>query len=171
MNKSITLLACSLLLTSNYALADRPAMSERSEPLELEPVVEEISPVVEEMPEAAPEMEDMSAVEVEMQQETVEAEPVEEVGAEAEPVIQVYDHRTETETSGDVLEIQPGETLPFRVLDFPRRGMKMEKVKNELGEPLEISDAIGDPPITTWTYKDRVVYFEYSSVVHVVAIP
>ena len=76
-----------------------------------------------------------------------------------------------SEIKGDVIEMQPGETLPFRALDFPRRGMTMEKVKNELGEPLEISDAIGKPPITTWTYKDRVVYFEYSSVVHVVAVP
>ncbi len=73
------------------------------------------------------------------------------------------------QVTGDALEIQPGETLPVSALDFPRRGMTMEKVKNELGEPLEISDTIGKPPITTWTYNDRVVYFEYSSVVHVVA--
>lgn len=174
MNKSITLLACSLLLTSNYALANRPAMSERDD-LELE-VVEEISPIIEEKPVAAPEAEDMSAVEVEMQQESVETEALEEVDTEAteteaEPVIHVYDHRTETEITGDVIEMQQGDSLPVRVVDFPRRGMKMDKVRNELGEPLEMSDAIGTPPITTWTYRDRVVYFEYSSVVHVVATP
>ena len=162
MNKTITLLACSLLLASNYALADRPAMDERSESLELE-VVEEISPVAEEIPAVTPETEDMSAVEVEIQQE--------QETIEAEPVIQVIDFRdnAQTQTSGDVIELQESETLPVRVVDFPRRGMTMDKVRNELGEPLEISDTIGKPPITIWTYEDRVVYFEYSSVVHVVA--
>lgn len=144
MNKSITLLACSLLLASNYALAeaDRPAMSDRSEMYELEPIVEEI-------PEPAPEMATESVSEVSAQPPEVEM--------------------TDTQVTGDVIEIQEGETLPVRVLDFPRRGMTMDKVRNELGEPLEISATIGKPPITVWTYGDRVVYFEYSSVVHVVA--
>jgi hypothetical protein len=47
--------------------------------------------------------------------------------------------------------------------------MSMDKVENELGRPLEISDTVGDPPITSWTYADRVVFFEYSTVLHVVA--
>jgi hypothetical protein len=76
---------------------------------------------------------------------------------------------TMQQTSGDVLEIQPGETIPVTLLDFPRRGMSMDKVENELGRPIEISDTVGDPPITSWTYADRVVYFEYSTVLHVVA--
>jgi hypothetical protein len=71
--------------------------------------------------------------------------------------------------TGDTLELHPGETLPVNVLDFPRRGMSMEKVQNELGIANEVSDAIGEPPITTWTYSDRVVYFEHDHVVHVVA--
>jgi len=70
--------------------------------------------------------------------------------------------------TGDALEMKPGETIAINPLDFPRRGMSMEKVKNELGEPLTISDAVGDPPITTWSYADRIVYFEYSTVIHVV---
>lgn len=179
MNKSITLLTGSLLLVSNLALADRPAMSERTEAFELEPMVEEISPSIEEMPAATQEMEpmveDMSAVEVEMQQEQQSTEeiPAAVSSGDAEPAIHVYDHRTDTEITGTVLtgepvELQPGETLPVRVLDFPRRGMSMDKVRNELGEPMMMSDAIGEPPITTWTYRDRVVYFEYSSVIHVV---
>lgn len=71
--------------------------------------------------------------------------------------------------TGDVIEIQPGETIVINPLDFPRRGMTMDKVQNELGEPLEISPAVGDPPITAWTYNDRVVFFEYSRVIHAVA--
>lgn len=144
MNKFITLLACNILLASNYALADRPAMSERSEMYE-----PELESMVEEIPEPAPEM---------------AAEPVSEISDQSSET-----EMTDTQVTGDVVEIQEGETLPVRVLDFPRRGMTMDKVRNELGEPLEISATIGTPPITIWTYSDRVVYFEYSSVVHVVA--
>ena len=72
-------------------------------------------------------------------------------------------------TTGDVLEMQPGETINIHPLDFPRRGMSMDKVKNELGHPVDISPAVGEPPITRWTYPDRVVFFEYSKVIHAVA--
>lgn len=76
--------------------------------------------------------------------------------------------------SGDVLqlpatEIQPGETIKIKLLDYPRRGMSMDKVQQEYGQPIAISDTVGKPPITRWTYADRVVYFEYSTVLHVVA--
>ena len=74
-----------------------------------------------------------------------------------------------TVTTGDALEVQPGETLPVRMLDFPRRGMSMDKVQNELGRPVQIIPAVGEPPITTWVYDDRNVYFENSTVIHVVA--
>lgn len=72
------------------------------------------------------------------------------------------------QVTGDVLEMQPGDTIIINPLDFPRRGMSMDKVENELGQPVDISPSIGDPPITSWTYPDRVVYFEYSKVIHVV---
>lgn len=79
--------------------------------------------------------------------------------------------RTETRSSGDVMDMPGSEAVaePVRQLDFPRRGMTQDKVQNELGRPLEIVPAVGEPPITRWVYNDRVVYFEYSSVVHVVA--
>ncbi len=69
---------------------------------------------------------------------------------------------------GDVLEMQPGDTIVISPLDFPRRGMSMDKVQNELGRPVEISPTVGEPPITSWTYPDRVVFFEHSKVIHVV---
>jgi len=72
------------------------------------------------------------------------------------------------QVSGDVLELQPGETIIINPLDFPRRGMSMDKVQNELGRPVEIAPSVGEPPITSWTYSDRVVFFEYSRVIHVV---
>jgi hypothetical protein len=81
---------------------------------------------------------------------------------------------SETRTSGDVLGM-PMETSteatakPVKQLDFPRRGMTQDKVQNELGRPIEIIPPVGEPPISRWVYDDRVVYFEYSSVIHVVA--
>lgn len=184
----ITLASCCLLFVSTQALADRPAMSERpasSEPemIDISTDLEEV-PVFEELPaqETAPQAEAIPATEESSALETlpgmegtpaveVEMPPQEQPSDELEPVIHVYDHRTETKVTGDVIELQPGDTLPIRILDFPRRGMTMEKVRNELGEPLTMSAAIGTPPITSWTYNDRIVYFEYSSVVHVVATP
>ncbi len=152
MNKRITqnhiiLASCCLLFASTQTLADRPAMSEHTETFE--PEIVDISTTIEEIP-------------------VFEEEPALETMPE--PVAEMEDiSATETEITGDVIELQAGETLPVRLVDFPRRGMTMEKVRNELGQPLTISDTVGKPPITSWTYNDRVVYFEYSSVVHVVA--
>ena len=70
--------------------------------------------------------------------------------------------------TGDVIELQPGETIVINPLDFPRRGMSMDKVENELGRPLEVSPTVGDPPITRWEYADFVVFFEYDKVIHAV---
>jgi hypothetical protein len=82
----------------------------------------------------------------------------------------------QTQQQGDVLqlpakEIQPGDIIRIRLVDFPRRGMTMDKVQNEFGQPVSKSDSVGQPPITKWTYPDRDVYFEYSTVLHVVARP
>ncbi|MES0327622.1 MAG: hypothetical protein ABUK13_05465 [Gammaproteobacteria bacterium] len=196
MNKRITqyqiiLTSCCLLLASTQAQADRPAMDERSEAFESEvidistdleevPVFEEISvfekmPVQENRPtiqetsnteelpdlEARPGREEAPAIEADMLQE--------QQADELQPSSDINNNKTETEITGDVIELQAGETLPVTVIDFPHRGMSMEKVKNELGQALSVSDAIGDPPITTWTYSDRIVYFEYTHVIHVVA--
>jgi hypothetical protein len=103
--------------------------------------------------------------------EEVEAAPESAAPSAVEVMMQQQQHRKQT---GDVLElppkeIQPGEVLQVEVLDIPRRGASMSKVKQQLGEPLSISDSVGDPPITRWVYSDRIVYFEYSSVLHVVA--
>jgi hypothetical protein len=88
-------------------------------------------------------------------------EPVQEAEPTTEPVV------TE-QVSGDVLELRPGDSIFINPLDFPVRGMTMDKVQNELGRPVEIAPSIGEPPITRWTYADRVVFFEHSKVIHVV---
>jgi len=93
--------------------------------------------------------------------------------------VENFDSQPQTETQqtysqetmqGDVLNVNDsGEMVAVRVLDFPRRGMSTDKVKNELGQPGEIISGIGQPPISRWIYDDRTVYFEYSTVLHVVA--
>jgi len=80
----------------------------------------------------------------------------------------------QTQQTGDVLvlpgkEIQAGETIQIKHLDSPRRGASMENVQNNYGQPISTSESIGQPPISSWTYSDRIVYFEYSTVLHVVA--
>ena len=92
-------------------------------------------------------------------------EPVAPAAPVAEETVEevVIQHVT-----GDVIELQPGETIIINPLDFPRRGMSMDKVQNELGQPMERSPAVGEPPITAWTYPDRVVFFEHSKVIHAV---
>ena len=76
--------------------------------------------------------------------------------------------KTESIESGTVLN-NTDEPLSVRKLDFPRRGMTEDKVKNELGNPNEIKPAVGKPPISQWIYDDRIVYFERATVLHVVA--
>jgi hypothetical protein len=48
----------------------------------------------------------------------------------------------------------------------PTRGMSMNAVSNYYGEPAKKSSAVGEPPITRWTYPHFVVFFEYSTVIH-----
>ena len=139
MKTNITFLSSCLLLTSFQVFADRPAMQDR-------PVIQEPKFEVE---QNRPAMETQPVVEQETQQSAMQTQ------------------------TGDVLvmpatELRPGETLNIKLLDFPRRGMNMSKVQNELGRPVSISNTVGNPPITHWSYSDREVYFENAYVIHVV---
>lgn len=132
-----------------------PAETTVAEPVMAEPVAPQAIP-------AEPEVVEPVAA------EPIPAEPVATSEPPAAAPIEVI------ETTGDVLAMpQPGanqaDTTPVLLLDFPRRGMDQEKVQSELGKPVEIKEAVGVPPITRWIYNDRVVYFERSTVIHVVA--
>lgn len=93
-------------------------------------------------------------------------------GADDEPAPMQTQTTETTQQQGDVLAVPQNtqaQPIAVRFLDFPRRGMTTDKVQNELGKPGEIIPAIGEPPISRWVYDDRIVYFEFSSVIHVVA--
>lgn len=71
--------------------------------------------------------------------------------------------------SAEVISItDPQYTVPNDASGVirPTRGMSMAAVANYYGEPASKTAAIGDPPITKWTYPTFVVFFEYSTVIH-----
>lgn len=46
----------------------------------------------------------------------------------------------------------------------PVRGESMEQVRQRFGEPGEIIQPVGNPPITRWVYDKYTVYFERQTV-------
>jgi hypothetical protein len=48
----------------------------------------------------------------------------------------------------------------------PTRGMSMNAVSHYYGEPAKKSAAVGEPPISRWTYPHFIVFFEDSTVIH-----
>lgn len=53
----------------------------------------------------------------------------------------------------------------------PKTGMKAEVVEQTFGAPLTKSAAVGQPPISHWTYADYTVYFENDRVITTVLNP
>lgn len=167
--KIITTLALTpLLLFTGTVLAQRPAMSEQPYSSTQQVPVGDNSDSFRPGADPSPEPEPMPELVPEPIAETPPAEPAPE--PMSEPIPEPSEAtETMTQQSGDVLEMQAGDTVPVKLLTFPKRGMLMDKVKNELGPPAEIKPAVGEPPITIWVYPDRKVYFEYSHVIHAVA--
>lgn len=50
----------------------------------------------------------------------------------------------------------------------PSRGMTAASVESKYGSPQAKKSAVGEPPISSWEYKDFVVFFEYDRVIHAV---
>lgn len=53
-------------------------------------------------------------------------------------------------------------------IKLPAKGMSKAHVQQEFGEPLAVTAARGTPPISSWKYRDFVVYFENGHVIHTV---
>jgi hypothetical protein len=70
---------------------------------------------------------------------------------------------------GQVLEMSAPPESRSRA-DVPTRGMSMTQVESRFGAPTERYAAVGQPPISRWVYPSFVVFFEYSHVVHAVAV-
>ncbi|WP_455209002.1 hypothetical protein [Kaarinaea lacus] len=48
----------------------------------------------------------------------------------------------------------------------PARGMTMDQVREQFGNPREVKGPVGNPPITRWIYDKFVVHFEHEYVIH-----
>ncbi len=72
-------------------------------------------------------------------------------------------------TTGDVLLIE--KVMERMSRDLPANGLSMAEVERRFGEPADRSSAVGDPPITRWTYEDYSVYFEHDLVIESVLHP
>jgi len=70
-----------------------------------------------------------------------------------------------TPLQADNLNI-PGHDQSGSIITMPARGMSMDKVLEQFGEPTRRIEAIGEPPITEWDYGDFRVFFEYQTVLH-----
>ena len=60
----------------------------------------------------------------------------------------------------------PGHVATDQKQVMPRRGIDMNAVIAEFGQPDEIYGPIGEPPITEWVYGSFRVYFEHDLVLH-----
>ncbi|MCZ6798234.1 MAG: hypothetical protein O7D36_09850 [Gammaproteobacteria bacterium] len=49
---------------------------------------------------------------------------------------------------------------------MPRRGISMDSVLVEFGEPEQRRGPVGEPPISEWVYGSFRVYFEDQTVLH-----
>ena len=67
--------------------------------------------------------------------------------------------------AGDELAI-PGHMDNAQKQVMPKRGISMDDVLSEFGEPDERYGPIGEPPITEWVYGSFRVYFEHEIVLH-----
>lgn len=48
---------------------------------------------------------------------------------------------------------------------MPHRGLSMDQVRAQYGEPMMTKPAVGNPPITRWEYQGYCVYFEHNLVI------
>ncbi|MBT8434158.1 MAG: hypothetical protein KJN95_05830 [Gammaproteobacteria bacterium] len=69
--------------------------------------------------------------------------------------------------AGDILTI-PGHVPVAEKQMMPKRGISMDEVLGEFGEPDERYGPVGEPPITEWVYGSFRVYFEHHLVLHTI---
>lgn len=72
-----------------------------------------------------------------------------------------------TASVAEVIHIPVGQQAPERQdLPRPTRGMSATQVLEQFGLPQSKTDAVGEPPISSWRYPEYTVYFESDTVIH-----
>ena len=62
----------------------------------------------------------------------------------------------------------PGNAPAMDKQMMPKRGISMDAVLGDFGEPDERYGPVGEPAITEWVYGSFRVYFEYETVLHTI---
>ena len=57
---------------------------------------------------------------------------------------------------------------PSENVNRPERGMTMDDVTVQFGNPKQVIPPVGNPPITRWVYEKFTVHFEQNYVIHTV---
>jgi hypothetical protein len=68
----------------------------------------------------------------------------------------------------DILKMENTEPTVVEMDNRPARGMSQEQVIDLYGEPMARTDAVGEPPISSWNYTGFTVFFEHQYVIHTV---
>jgi hypothetical protein len=69
----------------------------------------------------------------------------------------------------DTLRVPVGQQSQSQTeISRPTNGMTQDRVIERFGEPLSVTPAVGEPPISSWEYPKYVVYFEGDTVLHAV---
>jgi hypothetical protein len=68
--------------------------------------------------------------------------------------------------SADVLIID--EVRQADSMELPKNGQNKAAIEAKFGAPVQKQTEVGDPPISSWKYKDYSVYFEYDLVLFTV---
>lgn len=69
-------------------------------------------------------------------------------------------------TTAETITLPLGEQTKKAAMALPERSMNKQDVRRDFGDPQEITDAVGEPPISQWIYADYVVYFENNWVLY-----
>ncbi|HEY8386151.1 MAG TPA: hypothetical protein VIK82_08030 [Porticoccaceae bacterium] len=71
------------------------------------------------------------------------------------------------QVEGDLIVIPVGSQGRNRPAPLmPDRGESQRSVQQRFGDPLHITPAVGNPPISQWRYGEFTVYFEGDRVIH-----
>ncbi len=80
----------------------------------------------------------------------------------------LFSYQVTVTSQADTLLIE--EVNKTSNINKPTRGMTMNQVISNFGEPEVKKKAVGNPPITQWLYSDFIVYFEKQWVIQAVII-
>jgi hypothetical protein len=56
-------------------------------------------------------------------------------------------------------------------MELPQNGQSKAAIEAKFGAPVQKVSAVGEPPISSWKYRDYTVYFEYDLVLFSVLHP